>query len=202
MICLRAPEGEEKKEKIISVEEVAMRTLYNSERAEHLTAEATAQVKSNAFSFGCCFAEVEVDIPLCKVRLLNMVNSHDCGRLINPALAEGQVFGGMSMAIGFGLFEELRYDPKTGKPLNGNLLDYKLPTILDHPSLKAGFVEHYEPTSVFGSKALGEPPTAAGAAAIRNAVLHATGVAFNRLPLTPHRLFEEFTRAGFFAGAV
>jgi xanthine dehydrogenase molybdenum-binding subunit len=183
-------------QKLVSLEELATETLYSAEQAEHLTAEATTQVKSNAFSFGCAFAEVEVDIPLCKIRLIDTVNCHDCGRLINPQTAAGQVHGGMSMAIGFGMYEQMLYDPKTGKLLNGNLLDYKLPTMLDHPRLEAAFVENAEPTSPFGTKALGEPPTVPGAAAIRNAVLHATGVAINRIPLTPHLLFEEFKKAG------
>jgi xanthine dehydrogenase molybdenum-binding subunit len=182
--------------KLATLEEVATDTLYHTEHAEHLTAEATAQVKSNAFSLGCAFAEVEVDIPLGKIKLLELVNCHDCGRLINPKTAEGQVHGGMSMAIGFGMFEQLIYDPKTGKLLNGNLLDYKLPTILDHPRLEAQFIENSEPTSPFGTKALGEPPTVPGAAAIRNAVLHATGVSINTIPLTPHVLFAEFKKAG------
>jgi xanthine dehydrogenase molybdenum-binding subunit len=182
--------------KLATLEEVATDTLYHTEHAEHLTAEATAQVKSNAFSLGCAFAEVEVDIPLGKITLLDMVNCHDCGRLINPKTAEGQVHGGMSMAIGFGMFEQLLYDPKTGKPLNGNLLDYKLPTILDHPRLEARFIENPEPTSPYGTKALGEPPTVPGAAAVRNAVLYATGVAVNTIPLTPHVLFTEFKKAG------
>jgi xanthine dehydrogenase molybdenum-binding subunit len=183
-------------QKLASLEELATDTLYHTEHAEHLTAEATAQVKSNAFSLGCAFAEVEVDIPLLKITLLNMVNCHDCGRLINPKTAEGQVHGGMSMAIGYGLFEQLLYEPKTGKLLNGNLLDYKLPTILDHPRLDAQFVENPEPTSPYGTKALGEPPTVPGAAAIRNAVLNATGVAINTIPLSPHLLFSEFKKAG------
>jgi xanthine dehydrogenase molybdenum-binding subunit len=153
-------------------------------------------VKSNALSLGCGFAEVEVDIPLGKVKLLNMVNCHDCGRLVNPMLAAAQVHGGMSMAIGFGLYERFIYDPKTGELLNGNLLDYKLPTILDHPRLEARFVENYEPTSPYGTKALGEPPTVPGAPAIRNAVLYATGVGINKIPMTPHLLFEEFRAAG------
>jgi xanthine dehydrogenase molybdenum-binding subunit len=187
-----APNGK----KLVSLEELATDTLYHTEHAEHLTAEATAQVKSNAYSFGCAFAEVEVDIPLCKIELLEMINCHDCGRLINPMTAEGQVHGGMSMAIGFGMFEQMLYDPASGKLLNGNLLDYKLPTIMDHPRLAAEFIENPEPTSPFGTKALGEPPTVPGAAAIRNAVLHATGVAFNSIPMSPHLLFTEFKKAG------
>jgi xanthine dehydrogenase molybdenum-binding subunit len=183
-------------QKLIGLSELAIDVLYNQDHSEHMTAETTAQVKSNAFSFGCSFAEVEVDIPLAKIRLLNLINCHDCGTLINPQTAAAQVHGGMSMAIGFGMYEQLLYDPKTGKLLNGNLLDYKLPTILDHPHLESAFIENAEPSSAFGTKALGEPPTVPCAPAIRNAVFNATGVSVNRIPLTPHLLFEEFKKAG------
>ena len=133
---------------------------------------------------------------MCKARLLNVVNCHDAGTLINPALAEAQVHGGMSMGIGFGLSERLIYDEKTGRPLNNNLLDYKLPTMLDHPRLTAEFVENPEPTSAFGTKGLGEPPVCSVAPAIRNAIFHATGVALKDAPANPHNLFRAFTEAG------
>ena len=182
--------------KLMSLGELATEALYSLTHSQHMTAESTYQIKNNAYSFGCSFAEVEVDIPLCKVKLIDMVNVHDCGRLINPALAEAQVHGGMSMAIGYGLSEQLLFDPKTGKPLNNNLLDYKLSTTMDHPDLAARFVENYEPTSPFGTKALGEPPACSGAPAIRNAILNATGVAINCAPITPHVLFAKFKEAG------
>ncbi|MBQ6117155.1 MAG: xanthine dehydrogenase molybdenum-binding subunit XdhA [Oscillospiraceae bacterium] len=181
---------------LMSLGELAMAAQYNPVHSEHLTAESTYTIRNNAYSFGCTFAEVEVDIAMCKVTLKNIVNVHDCGRLINPALAAAQVHGGMSMAIGYGLSEQLLFDPKTGKPLNGNLLDYKLSTFMDHPHLEAEFVENAEPTSPFGTKALGEPPACSGAPAIRNAILQATGVAIDRNPITPHVLFAEFTKAG------
>ena len=181
---------------LLTLGELATETLYSMTQSQHITAETTAQIKSNAYSFGCSFAEVEVDIPMCKVKLLNIVNVHDCGTLINPALAEAQVHGGMSMAIGYGLSEQLLFDEKTGKALNDNLLDYKLSTFMDHPSLGVDFVENAEPTSPFGTKALGEPPTCSGAPAIRNAILQATGVSVNQLPLNPHILFEKFKEAG------
>ncbi|MDR2403409.1 MAG: xanthine dehydrogenase molybdenum-binding subunit XdhA [Spirochaetaceae bacterium] len=181
---------------LMSLGELATETLYSHAHAEHITAESTLQAKSNAYSFGCAFAEVEVDIPLGKVKLIDIVNCHDCGRLINPQMAEAQVHGGMSMSIGFGMYEQLLYDEKTGKLLNGNLLDYKLATIMDHPHLEVAFVENYEPTSAYGTKALGEPPTVPGATAIRNAVLHATGVGINRIPMTPHVLYPAFKAAG------
>ena len=176
---------------MLSLADVAEYAQYTTDGSQHITAESTYQIRSNAFSFGCTFAEVEVDIPLCKAKLIDIVNVHDAGKLINPALAEAQVHGGMSMAIGMGLTEELLFDQRTGKPLN-----YKLSTFMDHPHLEAEFVENYEPTSAFGAKALGEPPTCSPAPAIRNAILQATGVAVNDAPVNPHRMFDAFTEAG------
>ena len=181
---------------LMSLGDLATEALYSLTHSQHLTAESTAQIKSNAYSFGCTFAEVEVDIPMCKVKLLDLVNVHDAGTIINPALAEAQVHGGMSMGIGFGLSEKLLFDEKTGKPLNNNLLDYKLSTFMDHPRLRAYFVENAEPTSAFGTKALGEPPTCSVAPAIRNAIYHATGVAVDDAPVNPHILFRRFQEEG------
>jgi xanthine dehydrogenase molybdenum-binding subunit len=181
---------------LMTLGELATEALYSMEHSEHLTAESTYQIKNNAYSFGCSFAEVEVDIPLCKVKLLNMINVHDCGTLINPQLAEAQVHGGISMAIGYGLGEQLIFDLKTGRALNNNLLDYKLSTFMDHPDIQADFVENPEPTQPFGTKALGEPPACPGAPAIRNAILQATGVAIDRTPMTPHVLFDRFQAEG------
>ncbi len=165
---------------LMTLGELATEALYSTTHSQHITAESTYQIKNNAYSFGCTFAEVEVDIPLCRVKLLDIVNVHDCGRLINPALAEAQVHGGMSMGIGYGLSEQLLFDGRTGRPLNNNLLDYKLSTAMDHPRLRA----------------LGEPPACSPAPAIRNAILHATGVAFRTAPMTPHVLFAGFREAG------
>ena len=184
---VRVTDGRE----LMSLGELSTEALYSLNHSQHLSAESTAQIKSNAYSFGCTFAEVEVDIPMCKVKLLDLVNVHDAGTLINPALAEAQVHGGMSMGIGFGLSEKLLFDPKTGRALNNNLLDYKLSTFMDHPNLRAYFVENPEPTSSFGTKSLGEPPTCSIAPAIRNAVYHATGVFVNDAPVNPHNLFRK-----------
>ena len=181
---------------MMSLGELATEVLYSMQWSEHLTAESTYSVKTNAYSFGVGIAEVEVDIPLCKCKLLNLVNVHDCGKLINPALAEAQVQGGMSMGIGYAMGEVLLYDQKTGKPLNNNLLDYKLSTTMDHPDIMAGFVENPEPTSAFGTKALGEPPVCPVAPAIRNAILSATGVGLYKLPMNPHQLFARFSEEG------
>ncbi len=191
---VRTTDGRE----LMTLGELATEALYSLTNSQHLSAESTSQIKSNAYSFGCTMAEVEVDIPMCKVKLLDIVNVHDAGKLINPALAEAQVHGGMSMGIGFGLSERLMFDPKTGRALNNNLLDYKISTFMDHPRLKALFVENPEPTSAFGTKALGEPPTCSVAPAIRNAVYQATGVGVNEAPVNPHNLFRRFSEEGIF----
>ena len=185
-------------EVLISLADLAVAAFYDLQHATHLTAECTHQCRSNAYTFGCCFAEVEVDIPMCKVKLLNIINVHDCGRLINPATAEAQVHGGTSMAIGYGLNEQLLFDERTGRPMNGTLLDYKISTIMDHPHLEAQFVENPDPTHPFGAKGLGEPPALPGAPAIRNAIAHATGMAVNDAPVNSHRLYEAFRQAGVF----
>ena len=183
-------------EVLMSLGELATEKLYSLTDNGHLTAESSYQIKNNAYSFGCTFAEVEVDIPGCRAQVTDILNVHDCGRLINPALAEAQVHGGMSMAMGYALSEKLLFDEKTGRPLNNNLLDYKLSTFMDHPDLKAEFIENCEPTSAFGTKALGEPPTCSPAPAIRNAILQAAGVALDEIPMRPHLLFEAFKKAG------
>ena len=176
--------------------DLACESLYSLEASHHISAETTGQIKSNAYSFGCCVAEVEVDIPLCKTTLKRIINVHDCGTLINPQLAEAQVHGGMSMGIGYALSEQLLFDEKTGKPLNNNLLDYKLSTFMDHPTLEVAFVENFEPTNPFGTKALGEPPACPVASAVRNAIRNATDVSINTCPINPHVLYREFTKAG------
>ena len=182
-------------ELLLSMEELATTAFYSLDRSVHITAEATSHCKDNTFASGACFAEVEVDMPLGKVKVTNIINVHDSGVLINPKLAEAQVHGGMSMGLGYGLSEQLLFDAK-GRPLNDNLLDYKLPTAMDTPDLHVEFVEINDPTGPFGNKALGEPPAIPVAPAIRNAVLNATGVAVDSLPMDPQKLVAHFKAAG------
>lgn len=184
----------ESREKLLDMAELATTAFYSLDRSIHITAEATSHCKDNTFATGACFAEVEVDMPLGKVKVTNIVNVHDSGVLINPKLAEAQVHGGMSMGLGYALSEELLFD-KSGRPLNDNLLDYKLPTSMDTPDLHVQFVELDDPTGPFGNKALGEPPAIPVAPAIRNAVLNATGVAVDSLPLDPQKLVAHFKAA-------
>lgn len=179
---------------LLSMKELATEAFYSLSHSVHLTAESTFHCKNNTFSSGACFAEVEVDLAYGQVKVLKILNVHDSGILINPKLAEAQVHGGMSMGLGYGLGECLMYD-KNGKPLNGNLLDYKMPTAMDTPNLDVEFVEVEDPTAPYGNKALGEPPAIPVAPALRNAVLHATGVAVDSLPMDPQKLTEAFKKA-------
>lgn len=181
------------KKPLLDMETLATTAFYSLEHSKHITAEVTNQCKDNSFSSGCCFVEVEVDMPLGLVTVKNILNVHDSGILINPKLATAQVHGGMSMGLGYGLSEELLYS-ENGKPYNGNLLDYKIPTAMDTPDLNVRFIQLEDPTGPYGNKSLGEPPTIPVAPAIRNAILHATGVAMNENPMTAQKLIEAFKR--------
>jgi xanthine dehydrogenase molybdenum-binding subunit len=181
---------------VCSLFDVGMHSHYEEKMGGQLTAEASSKTWINPGSFGCTFVDLDVDIPLCKVRIHEIVNLHECGRIINPKLAEGQVFGGMHMAIGWSLYEEMYFDPKTGAPLNNNLTDYKFPTAMDMPPLRCEFIDAKDPYSAFGNKGLGEPPTIPQAPAIRNAIWLATGVKINELPMTPQILYRHFKAAG------
>ena len=183
-------------ESVLTLGELALESYYSLTNSSVITAEVSTQVKKNTLSTGCCFVDLEVDMKLGKIRILDIINVHDSGRLLNPQLARMQVHGGMSMGMGYGLSEQLLMDEKTGRPLNGTLLDYKLMTTMDTPDIEAEFVELNDPIGPYGNKALGEPPVIPVAPAIRNAVLCATGVAFNQIPLTPQRLTEGFEKAG------
>jgi xanthine dehydrogenase molybdenum-binding subunit len=181
---------------LCSLEEVAMDSYYDRLHADPIKADVSANVRNSSMAYGATFVEVEVDIPTGKIRVVELFNVHDSGTIVNPMLAEGQVHGGVSMSLGAALLEQMLFDANTGKPLNPNLLDYKLPTILDTPRINAAFVETVDPCAPFGVKALGECPTISPAPALRNAVLDATGVAFAKIPLYPQTVFEKFREAG------
>ena len=181
---------------LMSLKDLAMTAQYNAADSEHITAESTYTIRNNAYSFGCTFADVTVDMPLGKVTVNRIISVQDNGRLINPKLVEQQAHGGMGQSIGFALSEEVQVDPKTGRVLNDTLLDYKIPTMMDLPDLKAEFVESDDPTGPYGNKAVGETPIISPAPAIRDAILNATGVKFYHMPMTPQRLVEGFKREG------
>ena len=180
-------------ESLVSLSALATNAFYSRDSAVHLSAESTVNCKQNTFSFGATFVEIEVDTQLGTVKILDIINVHDSGRIINPATAMAQVHGGMSMSQGYGIMEEMKYNSR-GELVNGNFLDYKIPTTVDSPEFNGEFVDVEDPTGPFGNKSLGEPTTVATAPAIRNAVFHATGVAFNSLPLDRETLALRFKK--------
>lgn len=146
--------------------------------------------KTHAFqSWGAHFCEVKIDPLLPRVQVTRVVNVMNCGRIINAKTARSQIMGGVVMGIGMALTEETSYDPGTGLPVTRNLADYHVPTNADVPEIDVAFVG--EPDFAFnpiGARGMGEIGVTGIAAAIANAVYHATGKRVRDLPITPDKL--------------
>lgn len=140
-------------------------------------------------SFGAHFCEVNVDPELFAVHVSRFVSVMDCGRVINPKTGGSQILGGVVMGIGMALEEHTAYDRKTGLPATRNLADYHVPVNADIPKIEVHFVG--EPDFAFnpmGSRGMGEIGITGVAAAIANAVFHATGKRVRDLPITLDKL--------------
>jgi CO/xanthine dehydrogenase Mo-binding subunit/aerobic-type carbon monoxide dehydrogenase small subunit (CoxS/CutS family) len=142
-----------------------------------------------SYSFGAHAVEVEVDEKTGMVRVVDFVAATDCGNLVNPALAEGQVEGGAAQGIGYGLMEDLVCEE--GQVLNPHLATYRVPTSMEMPPVRMIWVETDDPRGPYGAKGLGEMGLVPTAAAIANAVRNATGARVHRIPLTPERVLTE-----------
>jgi len=134
-------------------------------------------------------AEVEVDPETGEVTLLGFAISQDAGFAINPLSVAGQMQGGASQGIGIALSEEMLYDEQ-GRLVNGNLLDYRMPTTRDLPPIEAIIVEVPSEEGPYGARIVGGPSIVAGAAAVANAVADAVGVRMTEVPVTPERLLR------------
>ena len=146
-------------------------------------------------TWGAQFAEVEVDVETGVVRVLRIVASHDCGRIMNPTLAESQLEGGIIQGLGYALFEERVMDRALGVPLNANLHDYKVPTLADIPKIDARFIGKADPrANHIGARGVGEPPIIPTAPAIANAVADALGCEVREIPLAPWRVLAALER--------
>jgi len=148
--------------------------------------------------FAAQFCEVEVNKRTGQVRLLRFLAAHDSGRVLNRATYDNQVYGGIVMGIGLGMMERRVLDrERTGKICNANLHAYKIPTALDVPetivSLPVELAD--KECNSTGAKGLGEPVTIPTAAAIANAVFHATGVRVTEAPINPTSLLEMIRAA-------
>jgi 2-furoyl-CoA dehydrogenase large subunit len=148
---------------------------------------------SAAHGFIVDVAVVEVERETGEVTVLDYVTVHDAGRLLNPALADGQVLGGFAHGAGAALFERHIAD-EWGNPITASFMDYLAPTAPDLPALRIAHRSTPSPYTALGAKGLGEGNTMSAPAAIANAVAAAIGRDDVQLPLTPPRVWELLQR--------
>ena len=143
----------------------------------------------------CCVVEIDRDTG--KVRIRDYVAVDDCGTVINPLLAHGQVQGGVAQGIAQALYEEVRFSPE-GQPTTSTLIDYKVPAAPDLPAYRTDFVETPTPTNPLGAKGLGEAGATAAPQAVANAVVDALshlGIENLDMPFTPQKVWRAMQTA-------
>ncbi|MEA4871135.1 MAG: xanthine dehydrogenase family protein molybdopterin-binding subunit [Christensenella sp.] len=146
---------------------------------DHRTGQGTA---APTYAYGCVVAEVRVDMRTGYVDVVRVTSSHDVGTAVNPALIQGQIYGGIVMGQGYGTCEDM--EPVKGICVNKNLDGYIIPTAMDIPDMKIHLFECDDPAGTYGAKSVGEPATEAVAAAIANAIANATGRRIRENPAT------------------
>jgi xanthine dehydrogenase YagR molybdenum-binding subunit len=140
-------------------------------------------------SFGAQFCEVRYDEELARLRVTRFTGVFDCGRIINPKTARSQMIGGIIMGLGMALMEETLRDPRSGAIVTNNLADYHVPVNADVPPIDIAFVDHPDLTfNGLGVRGVGEIGITGVAAAVANAVYHASGRRIRDLPIVPERL--------------
>jgi len=157
-----------------------------------LRAEGRFRQRGSTFPFGAHVAVVEVDTATGHVRLLRHVAVDDCGRILNPALVQGQQHGGLGQGIAQALFEEVLYD-ESGNPVTSTLATYQMPSAADLPSFETSNTETPTDLNPLGAKGIGESATIGSTPAVQNAVVDALshlGVRHIDLPLTPERVWR------------
>src|SRR5919198_2880551 len=155
------------------------------------------QVNSSAtYAFATDIVAVEVDPDTFDVRIVQYTTVHDAGRILNPMLVEGQIYGATVHGLGGAFFEEFKYDAD-GQLLTGSLMDYLCPTATESPRLVIDHLETPSPVTLLGAKGVGEGNCMSTPPALANAVadaLRPLGVHINSLPITPDALFQAVVR--------
>jgi carbon-monoxide dehydrogenase large subunit len=163
-----------------------------------LVCSGTYTLPGTPFSFGAHAVVVEVSRETGQVTILRYVGVHDCGRIVNPRLVEGQIIGGIAQGLGQVLSEDVVYSPE-GQLLSGSLLDYALPKAHDMPRLILETLEVPSPTNPLGAKGIGSVATVPAPAAVANAVLDALagfGVRHLDTPLTAEKIWRAIQGGG------
>lgn len=143
-----------------------------------------AKPKLSMHSYGAQFVEVTWQPELARLRVSRGVTVIDAGRIVNPLAGRNQIEGAFVMGIGMALLEEVAYDPRWGSPINNNLADYMVSTNADHADHEVIFLDYPDyALNPMGARGIGEIGLAGVAPAICNAVYHATGKRFRRLPI-------------------
>ena len=145
-----------------------------------------------AFAWAVYVAEVSVDALTYEARVEDFVALQEVGRVIHPVLAAGQIEGGVAQGIGYALYENVVW--RDGRMANNQMTNYVMPTSADLPPIRVFFEENPYEGGPAGAKGIGELPMDGPAPAILNAIEHATGVAFNHIPLMPEDLMESLER--------
>ncbi len=138
------------------------------------------------FSYAAQVVEVTVDPDTADVKIEKVWVAHDCGFALNPLTVEGQVQGSVWMGMGQAMSEETRFHD--GMPVTANMLDYRVPTIVESPDIEVKIIESIDPNGPFGAKEAGEGSLSGFPGAVANAVADALGVRMTELPITPDRL--------------
>lgn len=140
--------------------------------------------KFSAHSFGCHFAEVTWQPEIARLRVSRVVTVIDAGRILNTLTARNQIQGGVVMGIGMALFEHTSYDPQNGAPINSSMADYIVAVNADAPPIDVHFLDYPDKEiNELGARGVGEIGLAGIAAAITDAVHHATGIRVRELPV-------------------
>jgi len=146
---------------------------------------------TKSYSFAAHFVEVEVDIETGLIEVKLVVPVHEIGKVIHPVGAAGQIEGGIQQGIGHTLYEDYQIDLRTGRSLNANFVDYKMPLSMDMPPIRTVLLETApDPGGPFGAKGVGEDPIVAIGPAIANAIFDAIGVRFRHYPIKPEQVLQ------------
>jgi putative selenate reductase molybdopterin-binding subunit len=178
-----APDG-----RSVTLAQVALESLHHGSQHQIMGVGSFVSPDSPP-PFAAQFAEVAVDIATGQVTVEKLIMVLDCGMIVNPLTAAGQVEGGMTQALGYAVCEEMVFDEK-GKLVNPRFGDYRIFTADEMPQIQVHFIQTFEPTHPFGVKAVAEIPLDGVAPAVANAVYDATGVQVPVIPLTPERVWR------------